>query len=362
MTLRFAENFTGYGTSSTGRTNMLAGVWADVGTQFSPSTSNPRGLGSAHGRTGVIGVSAFARFVYGGTFTEITMGAAFSLPNLPTTNNTLYLFQPRDGANSPQVSLTVTTTGVLQLRQGVSSTVLADSDALTSGVPPIVAGAYQFIEMYVKIGNGASPADGAVEVRVDGVTVIDTDTIDTQATANVGSSQAVVASSGVGSGVTSLDIADLYMCDGYQFLGDTQWIDVLPNADGANSDWTRNTGATDYDAIDDTTPDGDTTYIAATTAAQVSDFGLQDLSGTVSEVVAVISKHMTRKTDAGSANVRASIVSTLGSPDSVSDGASNPMTEAYTYYRDIFLTDPGTGVAWTPAGVNAAQLRLTKTV
>ncbi len=351
MGLLFVENFTGVGTGATGRTNLLTGVWAAMPSAAAPNTANPRGLGVAHLRMTQLVTGTPSRFVLPGTFNEITLGVAVCLSSLPTSNNSLRIFAPRDSANATQLNLGVSTTGKLEVRRGDTTTIIADSDALHP-VPPIVASAYQFVEMYVKIHD----TDGEIEVRVDGVVVIDAAGLDTKQTANAGSSQVVVCENSA-SGVTNFDMADLYVTDGYDFRGDTQWLDVIPNADTAETDWTRNTGSNDYDMISDTAPDADTTYIEATTPGDRSDFELSAVPGTASTIVAVVTKPMMRKTDAGTCNVQVSLMS--GGVQVA--GADRPMTEAYTYYRDIFETDPNTGVAWTPSAVNAVNLRLDKT-
>jgi len=358
--LRFAENFNGVGTGATGRTNLLAGVWAQVGSQTSPETTNPRGLGSTHLRSATASVNSIARFVFGADLVQVVMGAAFYMPSLPTTE--VYPFEIRDSANAAQVRVVVTSTGKIEVRRGTTATVIADSDAL-SPTPPITASAYHFIEVFLDVGNGASPADGSVIVRVNGVVVINASSVDTQATAITTVSQAAILQSPVGSGVSNYDCADLYCCDttgtyNTTFLGDTQWLDMNVNGDTVTTDWTRNTGATDFSCISDTTPDADTTYVEATAAAQKSDYDLETLPGTVGEVLAVVSKPMLRKTDAGAAQVQVSMVSGA----SVGSGTDRAITETYTYWRDTFETDPATGVPWTPTSFNAAQIRIEKTV
>jgi len=364
--LLFAENFAGYGTGeATSQANMLAGVWAQLGTVSSGAraeSTNPRGLGTNHLRSDSANLDTNnARLALPAQYTRLFVGAAFYMPQLPSSNNAVYLYQFRDNANAAQCTISVNSTGGIEVyRGGISGTLLATSANVLTAL------AYNFVETYIDLGNGASPNDGAIEVRVNGVTVIDIDTVDTQATANANIAQITFNACATGS-MSNIDMADLYICDdsgshNNDFLGDTQWLDILPNVDTAASDWTRNTGSNDYDCIDDTTPDGDSTYIGADTAAQISRFGLGDLPATISTVVAVVTKVMARKTDAGTANLEVSLRSTLGSPDTDVSGADRPITEVYTYYRDTFETDPATGVPWTPSSVNAMQLAVEKSV
>lgn len=362
--IRFADNFAMYGTGNSAAVNEMVGggLYAEVSStsNLGPSTANPRGLGTHHWRSPAANMTPL-RLALGGTYTTFFLAGAFYFHSLPGNDTATYLFQVRDGANAAQLTIIVTPTGDIHVKNGTGSgTVIAQTAS-----PALTAGAYHYVECKIDMGQGSSPADGAVEIRVNGEIVINEDSIDTQGTANAGAQIITIANTQT-SGGAQIDLADFVFYDttgsvNNDFLGDTQWLRLDPNADTVESDWARNTGANDYEAIDDTSADGDTTYIEATTPGDVSSFGLGNLAATVSEVVAVIARVKSRKTDAGDANLQVSIRSALASPNTEDAGADNPLTEAYTYRDDIFETDPATSALWVPASVDAAQLKFDRT-
>ena len=115
---------------------------------------------------------------------------------------------------------------------------------------------------------------GSIVVKVDGVTVLSVSGIDTVATGNVECTQVVFGTSNTNQAVTWY-MDDLHVFDGLgsvnnDFIGDKRVLLQLPDADTAVTDWVRNGGATDYERINELSQDGDTTYIEATAAADVS--------------------------------------------------------------------------------------------
>lgn len=355
MSLLFADGFSLYGTGATSETNMAQGIYATVSAGVQCLTTNPRAPGTHHLR--ISGSNDELRRVLGGDFaTGIGIGFALYLSNLPTNNDRCLILQLRDGANLGRITFTLQSTGVLEVRRGDhGGTLIASSAAV------FTAGAYQHVEIFC-IGHLTT---GEVEVRRNGETVI-------SFTGNTGSGTIEqYAHRWQGSADTGVDVdfADVHGWDesgsvNNTFLGDVVWYRLNPTSDTAETDWVRNAGANDFDAIDDTTPDGDTTYIEAGTAGDVSDFGMSNLPGTASAIIAVVTQPMARKTDAGAGSLQVTLLSSnIGSPPAPaeSDGDDRPITTAYTYYPDIHEVDPATGVAWTPSAVNAMQLRLTRT-
>ena len=354
MTLLWCDGFDHYGLDEN---NMLDGLYAEVDTVvWNLSTANPR-TGTHHMRwTSNTGENFRMRRVFGAALTTVGVGQAMYLPNLPTDNNRMLIFQLRDAANAMQLSFYIQSTGAIAVWKGsVLGTLLATSTAL------MTAAAWNHIEIKATIDNAA----GAVEVRLNHVTVIDISGVDTQDTANAETSQVSwgkFAGSGVVPGVTNVDLDDVFAwdtlgADNNDFIGDHQVLTLWPNGDTAQTDWTRNAGATDYQAIDEADPDDDTTYVAATAAAQVSEYALDDLPATVSAIAAVQLTGRMKKTDAGAAKVQQSLVSGV----SEFNGADRNITTAYTYWPDISEQDPATGAPWTRTALNAALYKIERT-
>jgi len=361
MTLLFIDGFDHYGTDTA---NMTDGAWADFGSVASDgfiSVANPR-----TGTHSLLFENSSAsnnptRRVFGGAKVTVGVGAAFWFSNLPTDNDRAILYEFRDAANAPHIAVLLQSTGVIEVKLGSTNGGTKIGDSVT---PAITAEAYTHIECVVTINNTA----GSVEVRVNGVTVISLSGIDTTNTANEETSQLAVGhveGPSRSTGITSMYIDDIFCFDDQgsfnnAFLGDRRVQTLFPSANAVIQDWSWNTGPTAYQAIDDADPDDDTTYIFANAGgspAPVSEFEIDDLPAGVSTVSALVLVNRARKTDAGVANIQASLVSVT----SEVAGADRALTEAYTYYHEVIEADPDTAAPFTPGAVDTAKLKLERT-
>jgi hypothetical protein len=68
--------------------------------------------------------------------------------------------------------------------------------------------------------------------------------------------------------------------------------------------------------------------------------------------------HRSRKTDGGTGNIQLGVIS--GAATGL--GVDRPITTAYTYWWDVFDSDPNIAAAWTKAAVNAMNLQLNRTL
>lgn len=356
MALLWMDGFDHYGSGASGRLAMLDGVWAEISSAFLPDVSNPR-TGTYSLRALSTGINTNRR-VLGGAKTVVGLGAAFFLSALPGSNDSLRVFDFRDASNVVQVSLYIQSTGTIVAYRGTTATLLG-----TTASPAIVAGAFQHVEARILF----SQTVGTIEVRVNGVTVLNLTGLDTVASALVECSQVSVGGSLSNIGNITQDIDDAFAWDDTgvsvnDFQGDRRVRTTFPDADTAVADWTAEGAASGYDCINDAAPDEDATYIAAAplvgspATPLLSEFGLQNLSN-VGSIAAVQTYIRMRKTEAGDANVTASMLS--GS--SASDGGDRAITEAYTYWMDVHELNPGTGNPWSETTFNAAKLRIART-
>lgn len=352
-----ADGFDHYGTGATGRANMALGPYAAVGGNGSPSTNQPRTGTCAFGGSGsTTGLSL--RRVLPGNFNNIGFGTAQWFNALPGGNNSFLLWQWRDIGNSAICSVVLQSTGDIHIKRGSHSGTLV---AQTS-VPIIVTQTYQHIEAFFTFAG----ASGAVELRVNGETVIDEVNVDIGA-ANVVRQFYWGISSTLGTAIGPYWVEDMYVYDDQGDynnaigIGDLKLAPIYPNQDTAQTDWTRNTGSNDFEAIDDTVQDGDTTYLASTMVGERSEFELEDSPPLAETVKFLASYTLARKTDAGDARLQVGIGSAdIGSPAMPSEvlGSAHTITEAYGYYMDVFEEDPATGAPFTPSSVDDARLIL----
>lgn len=355
--IRIVDNFASYGTGATGRTNMLRNPnYAEMNSTTTPQTSNPRSSLGTHSLhfTDFAGSDDAWRVLFGTNETDFYIAGGIYLNQLPGGNTTAYLAQIRDSGNGDQCTLWITSTGALQLRNGNTGTVLGTSDA---GV--ITVGSYQFFEARFTISN----ASGACEVRLDNDIVLNVTGVDTQGTSNSGADQMDICKVASPDGC-EIDLTDFQFrgtTEVDDFLGDIVWAKRLLNADTAQTDFVRNTGSNDFEAIDDTTPDDDTTYIESQAVGDISEFGMEDTPANVSEIVAVVLRTLMKKTDAGVGTAQVSIISAQGSPETTAAGQDAAVPSTYTYRDDIFEVDPATGIAWLSDGFDAARYKIEQT-
>lgn len=158
-----------------------------------------------------------------------------------------------------------------------------------------------------------------------------------------------------------------YMCDiywgdfsgsapGNAFLGDLRVRTDLPLTDavgggGTYRQWTPSTGSDHGALLDEAPPDDDTSYVASATLGQketclfptiplgVTVYGLQLMPNLV-------------KTSAGGRQIGCLVRS--GGTDATGSSQSIALTN-YAYYDQMYALNPVTGVAWTPAEVNAME-------
>jgi hypothetical protein len=246
-----------------------------------------------------------------------------------------------DSATS-QCDLRVTSGGELQVTRGGTQL------AITSGLG-LTTGAWYFIEFKVTIDNAGSYA-----VRVNGSAVAAlTGSGDTQAGSNAYANIIRIGMFPGGGGGGTFDIDDLYVLDGQaglnDFLGDCRVKCVLPDGDGNYTAWTASAGS-DYQCVDETTPNDDTDYISSSNATDRASFtyGAVGVTGNVKGVQLCLSA---RKDDAGTRTIQHS--TRISSTDY--DGASVNVADGYAYYPKVWENSPATSSAWTVAEIDGAE-------
>jgi hypothetical protein len=280
--------------------------------------------------------------------TTVVCGFAQQWVQFSTINNLKFFFFNASG--DEQLSLSRAEDGSLHVyRMDTASGVL-----LASSAPDVVRTLnWYYIEFKATIDNAA----GAIEVRVNGATVISAAGIDTQASGAPASVTEIKFDS-LGGQVNYL-IDDLYALDSSggapnnDFLGDSRVEYLRPTAPGFHQDWAVVGIGTHWQAVNDgDAPDDDVTYITATIVGatdtqEYSNTGLP--SGTIFGVQIGL---YARKTDSGLRSV-APVIRHAGA-DFVGSNF-NPSFPSYTYLMQVYETNPGTAAPWTIADVNGDE-------
>jgi hypothetical protein len=356
--LIWAEGFDHYGTSPNGgRDAMLAGAWAafenggfgapDISTaQIRSGTNSLRMQFNVLSSDGVLG-----RRVLGSAELVIGCGLGLYLEALPSVNGN-YGFEFRNNSNQCIAFFSIQSDGAIGVYTGSGRTLIAASD------PIITASSWQHIEAKCVIDNIV----GSIEIRVNGLTVIALTGL------NIGTLGATQIAFGMPNGDAGGSSLTFYFDDivtwngngtyNNDFLGPVRVELLMPNADTGVTDWVRNTGSNDYDAIDNIPPDGDTTYLEAVNDTDVSEFGLSDSPVETANIKAIYIPTMGKLIAAGTGKVQTSLISN----SVASDGPDQTMTTAYSYWGGVHEVDPDTALPWTKSGIDAATLRIAKTL
>lgn len=349
MTIEWMDNFSLYGTG-TGPGNaavarMGDGLYAERGigaALVQDPDVNATGVVFRYGSDPDVGF----RRVFGGDRARVGIAQRIYLTNLPFTSSA-QIVSFRDNLNNTICVLDVLTTGALRFRHGPSLAL-----AITTTGPVIVPNAWQHVEILVNF----SATVGTVEVRVEGLTVLIADTL------NVGANCAQVANvyNVANSRVHAKDYIAYNGLGSFNttFIGSCTVLSLVPSSDVALN-WTPSVGSNGWSLIDEAGPPNDADFISAPFPLPAAyQAGLTNLPVDVTSVRALQTITRARKTDGGDGNLQQGLVSGA----STGLGSNRAITTAFTYWFDVFETDPATAALWTPTAVDAAVLRLNRTV
>lgn len=265
----------------------------------------------------------------------LVVGIAVYFDAYPSTSNSMLALYV-DGA--AQISLTPGSGGSIDIRRGsYSGTLLGTSSAL-----PVQQ--WSYIELRVYIDDTA----GEWEFRINGATDISGSGVDTKTNASLNYANQIRLQ-----GFGSINYSDdLYVRGATDlqaggFLGDSKVLTVLPNAAGSSTQLTPTGAASNHEAVDETTPDGDTSYVSGNTGKDLYAFA--DI--TAATIHAAQLSVMAKKSDAGAR----SIAPTVKSGATEDAGANQALSTDYRYKQKVWEVNPDTAAAWSAAEINSAE-------
>lgn len=347
MSIQFMDNFQFYGTSTT---NMLDGLpWSSIAGSLT-TDPDPNATGN------VLRVTATAtnsntndtRLALPTVTDVVGCGFRFYMNTLPSSSGTRpSILAYRDLSNGKIYDWLIETNGSLSLYDGGT---LID----TTTNPVMAPKSWFHYEFLMDLSTGA------YEARIEGVSVLSgtgLTSLENIYTLGFSSRQDFTSNTNAQNYMKDFVIWDDAGSSNNTFLGPVAVFLLLVDGD-VSSGWTRSTGSTDYGLLDETTPD-DADYIYAgdpPPAASIMTLG--DLG---SEIVGVRGLQMmarAKKSDGGDATLQLSLLSN-GSEDL---GSSHAVTTGFKYWYDISELDPDTGALWDPIAVNAATIKVNRTV
>lgn len=351
--LLFMDGADHYGSDAT---LLTQGVYASA-TGVTLSNANPR-TGERHFRITPNNGDRGLRKVLGADKQEVGVGYAFYIPTLPTDSSTMVLAAFANNAYEVQATIALSSTGQVLLYRGKPGDL--PPVLLGSSAPVVVARSYQHFEAFFT----CSDTIGACEVRMNGVTVLSLTGLDTKAQATD-----VVAQVKIGlldnnwlNAPGTIDIDDLFFWDtegtsNTDFIGDKKVYTCFPDSDKATQDWAYSTGSQGWPLLDNVPPLDGSEYLVADNPGLVSSFGISNLPTEVVAIAGVMLATRAQKTDAGNAKIQLSMDSVAAQDV----GVEHALSQAWTYYFDVFEVDPNTDAPWAVAAFNLAGLTLERT-
>lgn len=336
MSLILVEGFDHYTTATAG-----GKVQLDGNSEINLSAGRFQGGGALI--TANASVSTENYLSLGANFSEVIVGFALYFDNTGTeipAYTEVLAFVANTG--SVQCMLQLGTGNTLYFTRG-SSTVIAN------GSTPLVQGTWNYIEVRVVISDTV----GEVEVKLNGVEEMNETAVDTKNTSVSSVNQVYFGScrwqdSGRIDDVYAVSTAGSVNND---FLGDCRVDTLTVTGNGTTNQWDALVGPSNYQDVDDATPDDDTTYISTAVDGEIDLFDIENMSQ-ASDVFGVQVVARAEKPDAGDAFLRLGVRS--GGKNYF--GPDQGLAVGYTHLKQIFETDPHTKGLWTRTLVNLLEI------
>lgn len=310
--------------------------------------------GNARTGNGYMGVSSAGNPVQFKFLTDdhatVGCGAAIKIRNVSTSNLAIFTFMGDNAATSHVTFCWDGSTGVFTARRGSASGAILASSSPFFGFDPE---GYNFFEAKVVLSDTV----GTVDFYVNNSKVLTGTGLDTK---NGGTNATIdtIDFSRPFSGVNTRLMDDFYAFNGAgggitDVIGDIKIERLVPNGNGNSSGLTGSDGnsVNNYLQVDETGVPTDSDYNGLVTVGNKDTYTMTDLSSTNVTVYGAILHTRAAKSDAGAKSGRR----VLRSAGTDYTGSDLVLSTSYTSYGELLLTDPATGVAWTPSGINAVE-------
>lgn len=332
---------------------------ADIGKKW-PAVNGTPEISSAVARNGgqallTNAAGDYAGISLGGEYATVVFGFALYYPALPTGSSFAYMLSLYNNGNS-HIGFQFNGSGSLEVWANTNTTAYTTNIGGTSTsfrtllatTPIIPTASFTYVEVRVYIHATA----GELEIRFNGETVVNLTGINTKHP-NSGMTPEVDAFYIGGSGNVSFYYDDLYIrgdtvLTAGGFLGDVKVVTVAPQANGTYAQLTPTGAASNFEAVDDATPDGDTTYVAGQSGKDSYDLAPLNITGIIHAAQWNV---LAKKSDAGERSLKHFTKS--GATEQA--GSLKALSTEYRYQSKVYETDPNTGASWTVADLDAAE-------
>ena len=214
----------------------------------------------------------------------------------------------------------------------------------------ISGGVWNWIELEVVYGD-----PGSIKLYLNGAKILDRN--DFQTSADFGDNGWFgVTLRARGNSDTTYDDIIIWDDDGVGLstfpLGPQRIVFRQPNADGATTNFTPLNSGANYEEVDESPNDGDTTYNSSGTVGDRDLFTLPALPTDVSAITAVQQVNAARK-DGASTRTLSGVISSGATMDV---GSAEGLVEgSYTFLTRILANNPNTSAAWAISEIEAVE-------
>lgn len=339
MTMLFSDSFDHYTTAA----QMITKGWQTVAFASGGIAAGGRNGTNACVLNSTNVGSSWVRLLLPVPKATLIVGASFRFTALSQDTVLFALEDSATGAEQLSVRIASATGRLYISRNGTT---------LATGTTTLVNGATYYIELKATINS----VSGSYSLHINTVAELAGSGVNTRGTGTNNSADLVRLGSTVNVNVFIFFYDDFYICDtagadNNDFLGDVRVQCVFPNADGATSSWTPNSGTVHNDRVRETTPDDDTTYLSSATIGQIDSWAYGDVTPTTGTVKAIQLLPYVRKDDAGVRTIAPGV--RIGGTDYPQANAN--LGNTYQYLPQIVERSPATAVPFTIAEVNAME-------
>lgn len=297
-------------------------------------------------------------------------GIAYKFKNLLSNESSLYFgfsfLAPQFGTGgrmvgfnqggSFQSGVNITSAGGLAMMGGGFGTVL-----LAQSAPSVIStGVWHWLDLLVTFSPSSGSIAAYLDAPVGGSPFFTATSLNTANTGNAWIDQFYVGD--VGNQFNGLQLDDFHCHDTTgsapnSVLGSSRIYTKKPNGAGYSTLWTPNGASANWQCVDDSPPDGDTTYNSSATAGQIDGYDAPSagLSSTPNGLV----RRSYIRTDGGAHTFQNGIRS--GSSNGLGTAVSVPSSYGWTDCATCYVDDPATSAPFTAAAADAVELVIDET-
>jgi len=213
---------------------------------------------------------------------------------------------------------------------------------------------FHYVE--VKVKDTGTPTATDVVLYVDGTAVANLPASSNPTCAGTTGAGFNVVQLAVVNGIAYYD--DLYILDtsgtvNNDALGPRKIQTIYPNADGDTDTFTASGVSANWDAINDPTPDGDSTYSYGTNSDSILS-QMTNMTGSIGSISGIQVCGSIRKDQTSSMTVNQKIKTN----STEYNGADIGLSTSYAYYFDIWDQNPNTSTDWSQTDIDNIQAGL----